>query len=374
MSLNRARRGLGWTAAGLLVLGVLNTPAAAAALPQLGPAASFPAPVCGPGETLIPMQSSSTESDGWIRLDYSIDGRPSFAEFPPDGFDAFTAPDAELSRHHFRLPGRPSDASQLQSWASQMSRLTWNRVRGICRSNSISASGRYYYGPNWGGDEYHGSGYYFTAVAAYFKQAAITSTCGSGSILGSWVGLGGTGSEDLLQAGTITNPYGSGLIKPFWEEVPFAPRAMFFGDTVKAGDTIWVESFVSGVNGYVYVIDTNTGKVDPWSLWVGSWNPTSAEYIDERPQVGGTATNPIWGELDNYGQTSWTGMQVLRSNASAWSGAYNEPNEVWDYIYSGPTSGFGGSPPPPASYGHRISRTSGSYSDNHMNDQWVACH
>ena len=81
-----------------------------------------------------------------------------------------------------------------------------------------------------------------------------------------------------------------------------------------------------------------------------------ADFIDERAQIGPNQYAP----LIQYGWTYWSDLRVQRSNGGgAWTGAYSEPNEYWvDMRNSG---------------GAWLSNTTGTYSDNHMQDHWYAC-
>ncbi len=116
---------------------------------------------------------------------------------------------------------------------------------------------------------------------------------------------------------------------------------------------------VTGGSALVSVFNDTTGSNDAWSVNLEGWDPgSSAEYIDERQ--GGAFP------LANYGKTSWTNMQVLRSNSGSWTGAYSEPTEWWYYLYSDSVA-FNNKP-----VGTLLSKTTGSYSDNHMQDTYYA--
>ena len=336
------------------------SPAAAAASGTRGPAGSLPVQSCPSGVELTLPTSSSFDADGWLRMDYDLGGVHGYTEIPPVGFDVRSAPPELLARHHIEVPAPQSD-SALDQLIADSRRVQWVRTQGRCGPVPITF-GTYKYSANWGGDAVLFTGAYgFVGVKAYQKQAPLTSDCGSKSSLGSWVGLGGTYSSNaFLQAGTFVLGSGWGSwagYHAFWEYFDSWGTdiydVQFLNVPVAANDTIFE---------YVTQITDNTGFVEVYNqtqytvdtFYVTTPNSqglrNSAEWIDERTP-GGT--------LNKYGWTSWWSMYVMRSNSGGvWSGVYSEPNEWWYYMRQGSTY---------------LSKTTGTYSDNHMKNRWYAC-
>jgi Peptidase A4 family len=349
----------------LLSLGsaVVSTPIVSAAPPTSGPAASLPVRSCPSGIKLNLPTSSSIDADGWTRMDYDVKGVHSYTEIPPAGFDVPTASPDLLARHHIELPSRTETGATLDQWNADMGKLQWNRTQGACGPLPFQA-GTHQLNARWGGDAVLLNGYTFQGVKAYQKQTPLSSYCGSMSSLGSWVGLGGAWSGiAFLQTGTWVKgsgwPGGSGY-GSFWEYfnssgVGNDPQDL--GVPVAANDSIF--EYVTQISAYTGFVEVyNATKLTVGTQYVtlsgASGLGSTAEWIDERLEGSGLA-----GTLNRFSGdwTSWTSMSVLRSNSTTWTGAYSEPNEWWYDMYRS----------------NYLSKTTGSYSDNHMKDHWYAC-
>ncbi len=76
-------------------------------------------------------------------------------------------------------------------------------------------------------------------------------------------------------------------------------------------------------------------------------------WVDVRYDIG-TAVDV---EVPPLGKTSWSSMQVSRTYANAWTGAYSEPNQIkWNIVAS-----------------QTDSTTSGISSGNTMSNTWIYC-
>jgi hypothetical protein len=318
--------------------------------------------------------SSSIDADGWTLVNYVSDGIQSTVEFPPVGFDTAQASDAMLARHG--LPVRPQSAPDLAQWTARMGNLQWARSQGDCVSHQFSFGTKE---PHkfWGGDLYEQtSNYDFNGVQADITQVSYLGGCPPAdpmAAVGSWVGLGGYSTNaPLIQTGTVAQSSG---YSAWWELIDlsgstYTPLPQV---TVRAGDVIWLYVNNVGADFWVLVDDeTNNTVVDTEVanpvLLVGS----TAEFIDERPLLSDKKTYADLPEYslpdkapytpDWYLWTYWSQMQVLRSNSSTWTGAYSEPDEIWLMMTKDGTLG-----------GTELEYTSGSFSDNHMQDHWHHC-
>jgi hypothetical protein len=357
--------------AGAVVLPPAPTSAAAGAS---DPTAGMPVQVCPVGDDLFLPVSSSVETDGWIQMTYDIDGGQVNREVPPIAFNALQASDELLARHH--LPGRPQGVSDPQ-WTSKMGSLSWVRTRGLCRNPTISYAGSNRWSYNWGGDEVRPqSNYNFLGARANPLQPAApwsgVAGCDFSEVV-SWVGVGGDIPTDsaMIQTGTtaVAPEYQGGTSGYYaWYELIFPnhkPQPYDSGPVpypwdptkpILAGDPLFDSVQVTGSTALVQVWDDRTNVFGSLAVdLLGSQPNSSAEWIDERAGGGTRGALP----LTNYGSTHWSNMQVLRSNSSAWTGAYSEPTEWWIEL----RGASGGS----------LSKTTGTYSNNYMEDHWKAC-
>jgi hypothetical protein len=335
-----------------LLVPVLSPGVAAAAA---DPAAALPQRSCSPGETLVLPSSSSVESDGWIRVDYVDQGVLGYTEIPPAGYDFSTASDSVIAK--LGLPSRPTAAADLASWTAQMKRVHMDRTRGLCDMTNVTAGSNYWTppSPNWGGDLFYSSNEYSGAMAV-ITQMQVNTYCGSTSTLASWVGLGGApySGEGLIQTGTMVGP--SFGYASFWEYIPpnGSSHAVALAMTPRQGDLILEQVSLTGSTAFLEVYDENTGVAAYYYEYIGVQILTSAEFIDERLRT----TSGVYTPLMDYGWTYWRNMAVLDGFSPIWSGVYQEPTEWWfDMVNNG----------------HYLSRTTGSYSDNHMQDHWHNC-
>jgi hypothetical protein len=384
MGARMRNRGLRVGVAGLLAMAFLGPSAKASAVTTANAIDTLQTVGCPSGIVILPAASSVTD-DGWIRLEYDIDGVPNIREIPPAGFRSQEASDLVLSQHH--LPARPAAGEDAAEWASFVDGLAAVRTQGICRSK-VTSVGSQRYGNNWGGDEVrYQSNYGFNGVKANFIQASVGTACNSLGDVSEWVGLGGDVNEaggtslSLVQAGT--NAWGSAWNGIFPAQYYFMydwldPQNAFRNSVavtdiaVRPGDSIGAE-----------VDETSTGfftvYLSNWTLGLsyyttitdaGSHDPSSAEWIDERNWTDllgfGYLTNystpgyPLW--------TSWSQMKTHHTNdtwASPWIAAYSEPTEWWIMMTS---DGM----PYPRNGNVELSQTTGTYSDSHMKDHWHA--
>ncbi|HET9692355.1 MAG TPA: G1 family glutamic endopeptidase, partial [Acidimicrobiales bacterium] len=120
----------------------------------------------------------------------------------------------------------------------------------------------------------------------------------SGSMTAAWVGVGGFNQSDptLIQAGVVAQPDasapGGADYQAWWELLP-DPATTITSMTVGPGDSVTV--LIRQVSGTTWSITvTDTTRAETFSTQQTYGGPTgdgtgaSAEWIVERPEVGGT--------------------------------------------------------------------------------------
>ena len=254
---------------------------------------------------------------------------------PPAGFDPITASDEELQYHGF--PPRPNQGTEPKAYATWAKAMSHSKSRVVptleqttifhgpaqqtknanptaVESNatlSLQPSNTLY-SSNWSGyvdfsgaTSYGSTSYYYLVndmVVPIAQQAP--GTCTGGWDWGSeWNGIDGWGSSDVLQAGVEFDAYCSGSTRStyysaWYEWYPYG-EVRISTLPVTAGDDLFVEVWhTSSTQGYAYLVNyTNNQAVEvgftayPGYPLVGN----SAEWIVERPTVGGSLAN-----LTNY--------------------------------------------------------------------------
>jgi hypothetical protein len=136
-----------------------------------------------------------------------------------------------------------------------------------------------------------------------FAQQTFGAPDGTWDYSSQWVGIDGWGSGDVMQAGTEVDAYANGSAAyqfySFWIEwYPFA-ESRVSNFPVGAGDTVMVEVWnTSPTNGYAFLENLSTDRYTEFNLTAPSGTSlqgTSAEWIVERPSVGGSLAR-----LTNY--------------------------------------------------------------------------
>ena len=369
-----------------LVIVAFLPPSAKAAAASTGDATSALQTVdCSTGNLILPTASSVTD-DGWVRLEYDIDGVSNVREIPPASFRSNEASDQVVARHH--LPARPAAGSDATAWASFVDGLGAVRTQGICLPKT-TVVGTQRYGQSWGGDEVRfQSSYGFNGVKANYIQASVGTACNSLGDVSEWVGIGGdinesgNSSTSLAQAGT--DAWGSQWNGTMPAQYYFMydyldPQNLFRNSVpvldipVRASDSLGVETDeTSGGVFTFYFTNSTLGRSTYYTVTdAAAYDPSSVEWIDERPWTtllgNGYLTNystpgyPLW--------TSWSQMMTHHTNVtwgSPWTAAYSEPTEWWIMMTSD-------GQPYPKNGNTELSQTTGTYSDSHMKDHWHAC-
>lgn len=160
---------------------------------------------------------------------------------------------------------------------------------------------------NWSG--YMATGGPFTAITGTWTVPGVSA--GSGNTVASdatWVGIGGTETTDLIQAGTMTTVQGGQVeYAAWWETLPQAAQIVPLD--VAAGDKVSV-SIAQQPDGtwQIVIRDDTSGQQFQKSLTYRS-SLSSAEWIEEAPTVGRGALVP----LDDFGAVTFTAATTLEN-------------------------------------------------------------
>jgi hypothetical protein len=171
---------------------------------------------------------------------------------------------------------------------------------------------------NWSG--YAATDGAYTAVSGTWVVPTVNADNGdTGAGDATWVGIGGTDSHDLIQAGTDAAVLGTGRVRySAWIEMLPAvaqtvPLTVSPGDTVSASITRQ-----SGTNWQITLQNRTTGQQYQTTVQYTS-SLSSAEWIEEAPVSGRQLVT-----LDNFGSVQFTeasavkdGKQVTAQQAGA---------------------------------------------------------
>jgi hypothetical protein len=265
---------------------------------------------------------------------------------PPAGFDPLTASDAELAYHGF--PPKPNQNAEPKAYATWAKAMEHSKTRIIptlqetsifhgpskqakagalnptaLEKNPALASNSNSY--NWSGyvdfsgaTSYGAKSFYylvnhFTVPVAEQAFGACTGGWDWGS---AWNGIDGWGSSDVLQAGIEFDAYCSGSTRSsyysaWYEWYPYS-EVRISGFPIAPGDDLFVEVWhTSSTQGYAYLVNYNNNQAVEVGFTAYPGYPlvgNSAEWVVERPSVGGSLTtltnyimDPFW---DAYAYTA----------------------------------------------------------------------
>jgi len=223
-----------------------------------------------------------------------------------------------------------SSPDEYAKWLDHVSRPMTVLPQHLVSTN-VTASPGSYTSSNWSGLEAHSTTKRkYSAVAATWNVPPIVLGDPSGNPTYSafWIGLDGDGTKDLVQAGTeqdaqeflgilFTNYYA-------WSELlPNQPTEQgVFG--VNAGDEIQVEVWIgtgsgapnpAGGYGSFRIIDWTQSNESLFYVPLAGtyYNGTEAEWIMERPTVGGSLP-----ELSSYFPSTMVYATVLQVKGTKW--------------------------------------------------------
>jgi len=162
---------------------------------------------------------------------------------------------------------------------------------------------------NWSGYFKTGAAGTFHAATARWVVPKVAASAGN-TFSSNWVGIDGavTGDNQLIQTGTESDFVGGAAqYDAWWEILPAAETPVF---TVKPGDvmTAFVKKLPSG-KWSISITDKTSGKSFTTQKSF-SGKGRSAEWIEERPQVGGSLAT-----LAHYGKATFDPTTVNGNNS-----------------------------------------------------------
>jgi hypothetical protein len=269
---------------------------------------------------------------------------------PPAGFDPITASDQDLQYHGF--PPRPNQNTEPKAYATWVTAMQHSKSRimptleqtaifhgpvqqaksSAVNSAAVAKNATLASLPSNAANSYNWSGYVdFSGATAYgstsyyylvnhfvvpVAQQAFGACTGGWDWGSAWNGIDGWGSPDVLQAGIEFDAYCSGGFRSsyysaWYEWYPYG-EVRIGGFPIVPGDDMFVEVWhTSPTQGYAYLVNYNTNQ---YTGSIGFTAPAgttlrgnSAEWVVERPSVGGSLTtltnyimDPFW---DAYAYT-----------------------------------------------------------------------
>jgi hypothetical protein len=217
-----------------------------------------------------------------------------------------------ISQGYPRRPDAVTSPKNYETWLDLVSRpITMLPPHSVSRSD-ISHRGRNVEAgagstacpaicttSNWSGYETHAAkGTYISVSGEWSVPVIILGDPGNVTYSAFWVGLDGDATNDLVQAGTEQDYVDIGPLSMasyhVWTEV--VPNQLTEQDvnlSVSPGDDVFVQVFVEGGTCTFLIVDKTTGKALNTTTPLGNtqFAGSEAEWIMERPQVGGTLPN-----------------------------------------------------------------------------------
>jgi Peptidase A4 family len=169
------------------------------------------------------------------------------------------------------LAGSPKGA------AAPLSHSTLHRI-GAANAGLLKSS-------NWSGIAVTGKVY--SSVAGSWKVPTVIATPGN-RFASDWVGIGGFSSGDLIQAGTSEQYTGGHASYNAWTEILPQAEVVIPGFTVHPGDSITVVITKGSGNAWTMVVSDSTLSESFTKHVTYASAESSAEWIHEAPQVGGS--------------------------------------------------------------------------------------
>jgi hypothetical protein len=161
---------------------------------------------------------------------------------------------------------------------------------------------------NWAG--YAATSGSFTAVSGSWvvPQSQSLTNLSSGA---TWVGIGGTHTRDLIQAGTMetTDPSGQIAYDAWVETLPQAARPVPFA--VHPGDSVGVSIGKQDSGDWLIQFDNKTTGENYQTTVSYNSSLSSAEWIEEAPSSGRRIL-----PIDNFGTIQFSGGSAIRDGKS----------------------------------------------------------
>ena len=238
-------------------------------------------------------------------------------------------------------PARPdvlTSPDKYAKWVAQVSK-PMTMLPTYFVSTNVTATPANYTSSNWSGLEAHSTTtHQYSAVTAIWDvpPVVLASSDGATDYSSMWVGLDGDGTNDLVQAGTEQDAvdfFGTVFAGYYaWSELlPNQPTENSVFD-VNAGDEMGVEVWIgtgsgapnpNGSLGSFRIIDYTQNEEARFDTALDGtkYNGTEAEWIMERPRVGGSLP-----ELAAYLVANMEGASVLNAKTNKWVDSGNAAN------------------------------------------------
>lgn len=269
------------------------------------------------GYPVFPLDHVATRADGGQDYVYYVDGGQTVLPVPPANFDPETATSADLA--YYGYPERPTDASALAAWDTQVDRTTVEPPPPFLIELPIDASGSAASCAQqldycWGG--YVDTGATFDDAYMDYYEPGQEYACQNDAVV-VWTGIGAAYGSDypLAQAGTA--PYFDDTHYEWYQVYPDMKYLQPLKYTVSAGDRMQVRVTYDGADTYHFTIyDWTTGVSTPAQYSGAVEHPASnesAEFIVERPTAHAGYITPLrdfyTGLTVNAAQANGVGMQ-----------------------------------------------------------------
>jgi hypothetical protein len=175
-------------------------------------------------------------------------------------------------------------------------------------SSQAPASTPAYTSTNWSG--YLSTGSVYTAITGAWTIPTVTGNNTNTSGDGTWIGIGGVNTSDLIQIGTDNTVSASGQVtsNAFYETLPAAAQTIV-SLVISPGDAMVASVTETSTSQWTISLeDTTNGESFSDNLTYTSTN-SSAEWIEEDPSFLSGAQVPF----DNFGAVSFTGASSIDS-------------------------------------------------------------
>jgi hypothetical protein len=282
---------------------------------------------------------------------------------PPHRFDARQASDSDLVRHGF--PRRPvEDERAMERYDAVLRRLE-GKLHYIVPTFTTRVDKRHRplerveegqeTSSNWsGGVQYASAGNAFRWVEGNWTIPNVyPPTQNAWYYCSSWIGIDGDGSNDVCQAGIECEVFQSGSsiirnIYPWFEWYPdFEHPITNF--PVSAGDEITCVICTGGAgatSASIYFTNVSSGAATSLSMtappanqnWNGHLEGNCAEWVVERPEVGGSLANLAdYGSVVFFNAEAYDGSQTLNGGQGDDMDMYNGSTIISDGVLDAPT-------------------------------------
>jgi hypothetical protein len=165
-----------------------------------------------------------------------------------------------------------------------------------------------YTSTNWSG--YLSTSGTFTTISANWTVPSVSGNGTSTSADGTWVGIGGVTTADLIQAGTEDSVSASGHVttNAFYETLPATSQTVY-SMTVSAGDSMSVSLTETSTSEWtISIIDNTTSQTYTRSIYYTSTN-SSAEWVEEDPSY----TNGSMIPFDDFGTVTFSNASITKN-------------------------------------------------------------